>query len=265
MPQEESDPRVLLEPNFYHDQEEVLWSFCAKHGCEWNTTRPAWIPGAAPDAAMNLAYPLLVYGLVQKHLGKPLVFPSDLASWENLQIFSSAMMNGYLAEWAVLTDDAKNESLNATDDSPFSWGKFWPKYAAHLGIPWEGPDVSPDAKFHEISTPYSPPPRGFGPRGKLRFKFSFVEWARQHETIAAWKDISRNAGCKVTELGDADAIHRIFGVLDAAMTVTWNTTYSNTKLRKLGWFGFVDATETLFSVFDEFADMNMAPKIKGNS
>ncbi|TKA34508.1 hypothetical protein B0A49_13203 [Cryomyces minteri] len=28
VPQEESDPRVLLEPNFYYPQEDYLWSYC---------------------------------------------------------------------------------------------------------------------------------------------------------------------------------------------------------------------------------------------
>lgn len=86
---------------------------------------PSYIIGAVPDAAMNVAFPLAVYAAVQEYRGGDLVWPSNIAAWEKEQTQSSAMMNGYLAEWAVLTDGAKNEMLNAADGSPFTWGGMW--------------------------------------------------------------------------------------------------------------------------------------------
>ena len=65
VPQEENDPRVSLEPNFYYPQEDRLKEFCQKYNVHWNTTRPASIPGAVPDAAMNLCLPLAIYASVQ--------------------------------------------------------------------------------------------------------------------------------------------------------------------------------------------------------
>lgn len=259
VPQEESDPRVLLEPNFYYDQEDVLKKFCEEHGSGWNTTRPSWVPGAAPDAAMNLVYPLAIYATVQKHLGKPLVFPGDLACWENATVLSSAMMNCYLAEWAALTENATNKSFNATDDSPFAWGKFWPKYAAHFNMPWEGPEHRQDTEFRTEKTPFDPPPRGWGPVGTSRFSFKLTEWAKNPEVTAAWSEIAERNNLRSKDLGDVD---RIFGFTDAALLSAWPTIFSNTELRKTGFFGFVDSTESILSTLDEFSKLKMIPEHK---
>ncbi|KAI0009515.1 hypothetical protein F4779DRAFT_617551 [Xylariaceae sp. FL0662B] len=259
VPEEESDPRVLLEPNFYYDQEDVLTAFCAAHpGCGWTTTRPSWIPGAAAsDGAMNLAFPLGVYAVVQRRLGQPLRFPGDAACWANPTVLSSAMLNAHLAEWAVLTDPARNQSFNASDDSAFTWAKFWPRYAAHFGASWEGPAADDDAAAGFREEQLSAPPRGWGPPGVLRFSFTLVEWAKRAEVVAAWKQIAEEHGLASRDLGDVD---RVFGFADAALLTSWPSVYSNTKLRKAGFFGFVDSTESMFSVFDEFVGLKMLPR-----
>lgn len=41
IPQEETAERVTLEPNFYYPQEDYLWEFCKKNGCEWNVVMPS--------------------------------------------------------------------------------------------------------------------------------------------------------------------------------------------------------------------------------
>jgi nucleoside-diphosphate-sugar epimerase len=157
-PIEESDPRVELEKNFYYIQEDILWAASKKNGFEWNVTRPSFIWGAVPAAAMNIAYPLGLYASIQKHLGRSLDFPGDIAAWEKILEQSSAQMNCYLAEWAVLTSAAKNEILNAGDGGPFSWARFWPKLAAWYGLKTRPPDEY--AKYNEFTVPYETNPRG---------------------------------------------------------------------------------------------------------
>lgn len=229
VPQEESDPRVHLEPNFYYPQEDLLKEFCQKHNCNWVTTRPSWVPGAVPDAAMNVVLPLAIYATVQKYLGQPLEFPADLTAWETAQTMSSAQMNCYLAEWAVLTPGAQNESFNATDDCAFTWGKFWPKLAAKYQMPWKGPDLD-DSAFRESESKFNPPPRGFGPPGKQRVKFTLTEWAKRPEVQKAWKEIAAKHDLRQKELWDTD---RVFGFTDIAMT--WSIAlyfrYGSPKLR----------------------------------
>lgn len=256
VPQEESDPRVHLEPNFYYPQEDLLKEFCQKHNCNWVTTRPSWVPGAVPDAAMNVVLPLAIYATVQKYLGQPLEFPADLTAWETAQTMSSAQMNCYLAEWAVLTPGAQNESFNATDDCAFTWGKFWPKLAAKYQMPWKGPDLD-DSAFRESESKFNPPPRGFGPPGKQRVKFTLTEWAKRPEVQKAWKEIAAKHDLRQKELWDTD---RVFGFTDIAMTWSIALYFSTTKAKKLGFFGFVDSNESIFKVIDEFADLKMVPK-----
>lgn len=253
---EESNPRVLLQPNFYYDQEDVLVAFCKKHGCGWNTTRPPWIPGAAPDAAMNLAYPLIIYACVQKHLGRNLVFPGDLVCWENPNVLSSAMANAYFSEWAVLTEGAKNASLNAMDDSAFTWSGFWPKYAAYFGLASEGPETAADSDYCEQVVASPPLPRGWGPPVVSRFRFKLTEWSKNPKVVKASGEIAEAANLSKKHFGDVD---RIFGFADVALLTAWPIKYSNEKRRRLGYFDYVDSAESMFQVFKEFVYLGMAP------
>ncbi|KAL4813662.1 hypothetical protein BDW67DRAFT_192712 [Aspergillus spinulosporus] len=258
VPQEETDPRVLLEPNFYYNQEDTLIAFAKSHRINWITTRPSWIPGAVPDAAMNLCLPLAIYAVIQKRLAKPLEYPSDIVAWETQQTLSSAQMNGYLSEWAALTPGAQNQSFNATDDCAFTWSKFWPKLAARFSLPWLGPETDP-AGLKEVETPYNPPPRGFGPPGRLRYKFTLVEWARRPDVKEAWKAIAKEHQLRHAELWDTD---RVFGFTDAAISCSHPIHFSTTKTKKLGFFSFVDSMESIFKVFDQFVEMRMIPPIQ---
>ncbi|KAL4912914.1 hypothetical protein BDW62DRAFT_215985 [Aspergillus aurantiobrunneus] len=244
IPAEESDPRVHLEPNFYYNQEDLLTEFADHHGISWVTTRPSWIPGAVPDAAMNLCFPLAVYATVQKHLGDQLEYPSDLTAWEASQTMSSAQMNAYTSEWAVLSGNV-NQSFNAQDDCVFTWGKFWPKLARHFGIQWKGPDTGDTAAFKQVTTPYAPPPRGFGPPATIRYKFTLTEWAKRTDVQEAWKEIAATYKLREPALRDID---RVFGFADAAIFT-----------KKLGFFGCVDSAESMFKVFGEFMELRMIP------
>ncbi|OOF93312.1 hypothetical protein ASPCADRAFT_173036 [Aspergillus carbonarius ITEM 5010] len=255
VPQEETDPRIPFEPNFYYPQEDALKFFAQEHNISWIITRPSGILGAVPDAAMNICIPLAIYASVQKHLAKPLEFPADLAAWETSKDLPSAQMNGYLAEWAVLSENM-NQSFNATDDCAFTWGKFWPRLAERFGVDWKGPDEGLDEGYTEMDMPCNPPPRGFGPPGKLRWKFKFSEWVQKKEVRDAWREIAGLYGLRQRELWDTD---RIFGFVDAVIVWSYPMQLSTRRRKKLGFFGFVDSMESMFRVFDEFVDLKVIP------
>ncbi|CAG9945612.1 unnamed protein product [Clonostachys rosea f. rosea IK726] len=258
VPQEESAPRVGIEANFYYEQEELLGDFCNKYSCQFVTTRPSYLLGAVPDAAMNLVYPLMVYAVVQKHLGKPLIFPGDLACWENVFSFSSSMMNAYFTEWLALTDVESGDSFNSIDGSPFTWSMFWPKYAAYFKMPWEGPEHCTDEDYMEMSLPYAPPPRGWGPPGKRRFRYTMVAWAQRSVVQTAWREIAAEHGLRNPNLSE---INRTFGFADAAVLTAWPCVSTNTKIRENGFFGSVDSTQSILKIFDEYVEIKMAPKV----
>ncbi|KAK7552503.1 hypothetical protein IWX49DRAFT_129680 [Phyllosticta citricarpa] len=257
VPQEETDPRVLIEPNFYYPQEDYLFEWCARTGAGWNVARPGPILGAVQDNAINLAFPLAVYAAVSKHLGQPLVYPSDLAAWETLQDQSSAMMNGYLEEWAVLTEAAKNQAFNAADGSHFSWGQFWPKLAEAFGMEWEGPSLDP-SQYQVAKLPSEKIPRGYGPQAELHLRFFSVEWAKRPEVQQAWRDIATEHGLVNKELTRVD---ETFMVLDLTLACAMNSAMSMDKARSLGFFGTVRSTDSMLKVIGDFVDLKMIPPV----
>lgn len=256
VPQEESAPRVTLEPNFYYPQEDFLWDFCKKHSIDWNVCMPAGILGAVPDAAMNLVFPLGVYASVQRHLGSKLEFPCDLQAWETNRCMSSSKMNGYMEEWAVLNEEAKNEKFNTMDGTTFTWGNFWPKFAAWYGVEYERPSIDEGA-YTTITTRFDPPPRGFGPPGKYRYRFKLVDWAKQEKVQKAWEELTSKHNLTGGKLQEMD-VDRIFGFTDGSLLGTTLDLTMN-KARKMGWHGFVDSNDAIKEVLAEFVDLKMIP------
>lgn len=146
-------------PNFYYEQEDLLFEFCRHHSpsTSWNIIRPSWVLGAVPDAAMNILYPLAIYAVVQRAMGGSLDFPGDWNGWDKEQMQSSAMLNGYLSEWAALTAPAANQAFNAVDGGAWTWGMFWPILARWYDVPWNHP-VMDESKYNSIEI--GPAPRG---------------------------------------------------------------------------------------------------------
>lgn len=116
-----------------------------------------------------------------------------------------------MEEWAVLTPAAENQRFNVCDDSTFAWEKFWPRLAGWYGLEWKGPDA--DATFVERRTPYNP--RGYGPHGAARTKFTFTEWAKRDDVQQAWGKLGEEYDLSSKELRDVD---RVFGFLDGSIS-----------------------------------------------
>lgn len=205
-PDEETDSRLDLEPNLYYTQHDILGAFCAKHKIGWNSAYPSFIIGAALDSSQSLFFPLLVYASVQKYLGKPLEYPADLNAWYEPQSLSNAVLNSYLYEWSVLAPNTANQDFNASDDCAFTWGKAWPRLASYFDMEYIGPDTSKETQFREKAMKYEPPPHGRGPASKMRFKFSFVEWARKQENVDAWKELAKKHDLRDSEWKDVGSI-----------------------------------------------------------
>ena len=208
-PQEEADPRVELEPNFYYPQEDSLFKFSAANKSGWNVGMPGAILGAVPDAAMNLCFPLAVYAAVCRHLKQPLQFPGDIAAWQIGSCMSSAMMNAYMEEWMVLSGPP-NQRYNVCDDSAFAWESFWPRLAGWYGLESRGPV---DGPYTEVQTRFAP--RKYGGKGTVRRSFSLAEWAKKEEVQKAWRELADEGGLPQKELVEPD---RVFGFADGSLS-----------------------------------------------
>jgi hypothetical protein len=122
----ESDPYLSsLESNFYYPQEKSLFEFCEANNTSWNVIRPAWVLGAVNNAQMNALLPIAFYAAVQGQNGEPLYFPSDWDVWQHEAHHSSAMLTGYLSEWAVLEDKCRNQAFNSQDTGALTWDRLY--------------------------------------------------------------------------------------------------------------------------------------------
>ena len=235
IPQEESDPRTYMEPNFYFHQEDTLskWIQTKPKETSYTIAMPSYILGAVPNAAMNAAYPLAVYCAVSKYLNEPLVFPSGYEAWVNPQVQSTAKMNAYLEEWLALglpeSETARETGVgkggggkgkpfareegqgkfNAFDQSPWAWESAWPRVADWYGLQYKGPDLSEGAKYHETSAGTGP--RGYGTARTSQTKFRTVDWAKEERVQNAWKEIAKEHNLYEKELSEPE---RVFGFLD---------------------------------------------------
>jgi nucleoside-diphosphate-sugar epimerase len=158
-PSFESDLRVPLETNFYYPQEDLLSEYCRSTGVSWNVVRPSYIIGAVRDSALNHMVGLAIYAAVQAHLKKPLAFPGDYNAWDRECCQSTALLNAYFEEWAVLTDGAANEAFNSQDGLPFTWGRFWAYLAQWYGTSWTPPEED-DANYRVTNSRWKENPRG---------------------------------------------------------------------------------------------------------
>lgn len=141
---------------------------------------------------------------------------------------------------------------------------------------FEGPDTSKGAHFYEKGMKYEPPPHGRGSRSVMRYKFDFVDWARDPVNIAAWDELTSLHSLKESSwrkdvgsvFGRASfALHRPYpSILRYVIRLsTWLLleTYiccSSSKAKRYGFLGFVDSTESIFSVLEEFVQMKSIPR-----
>ena len=76
---------------------------------------------------MNALHPLAVYAAVKAHKGETLDFPGDINAWLGVGEHSTAMLTGYLSEWAVLEGKCKNQKFNASDTCALPNNRLWPE------------------------------------------------------------------------------------------------------------------------------------------
>ncbi len=218
-PMEETDPRYLKEANFYFPQEDLLWKWSEETGATWNVTRPGFIIGAVPEAAMSIALALALYAIVQKELGQPLEFPGDGVAWAIEKHVTSSRIIGHHAEWLFQTPATANQILNVADGGQFTYGKFWPLLAALFGVEYKVPE-SDEAAYQTVTMPEALPPRGFGPAGQFKVSGSFDAWSVRPEVREKWAELKARYGLE--HRNDPFDNHQdVFGLLDAEILGNW--------------------------------------------
>ncbi|KAK3356879.1 hypothetical protein B0T25DRAFT_621875 [Lasiosphaeria hispida] len=255
LPAFESDPRVLLDRNFYYEQEDALLRYCRGVGARWNVARPSYIIGAVRDGTLNHLVGLAIYAAVQARLRRPVAFPGDYRAWDREQVQSTGLLNAYFEEWLALTDGAADQAFNIHDGLSFTWGRLWPMLAAWFGAEWAPPEGD-EAKYRTVTLPYPKTPRGHGPQMTLNSTFSLLEWSLQPEVEQTWKALSHQHGLVLDPFHD-DYRARIFSFADSAVIGDAPMTTSVRKARQFGFFGTVDSYHSIFDTLHELADLKL--------
>jgi hypothetical protein len=226
-------------------------------------TRPGFILGANPTAFINIAYALALYASIQKELGQKLDFPADIAAWDVNKDNTTARLIGYFSEWVLLSKGTENEAFNLVDDSPFSYGAFWPEIAGWYGLSASLPEAD-ESKYQTITLPTSPPPRGFGGPGVVKITFSFEEWSQRPEVKAAWEKVRGREGLVGASdpwaKGNESTLKNVFATLDAEMLGGWARTQTMDKAKALGWHGHVRTADGFKDTIEKMAGLKMVPK-----
>ena len=203
---------------------------------------------------MNALHPLAVYAAVKAHQGKTLDFPGDINAWLGVSEHSTAMLTGYLSEWAVLEEKCANQKFNASDLSPLPNARLWPELARWFGCKDTGIPELDDSKITTVDPGDKPTPLGYGPPIKPRFSFTMSGWASQEENQKAWKEIMQKHNLTHSPFDDLEC----WQFADAA---AWALALqlSMNKAMNFGWTGHVDTLEALHFAYQELNKIGMLP------
>ncbi|KAJ6019597.1 hypothetical protein N7522_001664 [Penicillium canescens] len=184
-----------------------------------------------------------VYTTVQKYLNKPLRYPSGLEAWETNVSISSAQANGYLEEWAVLTEQTTSEIFDSMNECLFTWSKLWPKLAETFRC--RGPVLIQAMKLPMRQSHFLliHPRLWSSRRGSVPMHFGELG----EDTRG-----SEGHGLPEKKLRDID---RVFGFADLLLALT------TSKAKKMGYFGFVDKTESILRIVEECVELGMIPPL----
>ena len=220
------DAERLPVDNFYYAQEDELVAAAAAHGFTWSVHRSHTVIGHAVGNAMNLASTLAAYAGVQRHLGRPFVFPGSRAQWDGVVDLTDA---GLLADqqlWAATTPAAADTAFNTVNGDVVRWRRLWPRLAAHLGVRPEGPG--------DVLRPLEEQMAGA--------ETAWAELVAVHGLVEP--DVTRVASWWHT---DADLGREMEVIADMA------------RSRLLGWSGYVSTERALLALVDRYRTERLVP------
>jgi nucleoside-diphosphate-sugar epimerase len=132
-PFREEQPRLDF-PNFYYEQEDILFDSARRGGFTWSVHRPHTVVGWAIGNAMNMGVTLAVYASICRETGRPFVFPGSPEQYGAATDVTDARILASQLEWAATTDAAANQSLNIVNGDVFRWRRMWGILAEGLGV-----------------------------------------------------------------------------------------------------------------------------------
>ncbi|KAF0897002.1 hypothetical protein E2562_031306 [Oryza meyeriana var. granulata] len=227
-PFSEDMPRLDY-PNFYYDQEDVLFDAVSRGrdgAVSWSVHRPSLIFGFSPRSAMNVVCTLCVYAAICRKERSKLRWPGSLGAWEG---FSNASDADLIAEqhiWVAVDPVGKNEAFNCSNGDVYKWKQLWPVLADKFRLEWTGYE---------------------GEESRV----SLMEAMAGKEAV--WAEIVREEGLVATEL---DQVANWWFV-DALFMDKWEFLDTMNKSKEHGFLGFRNTVKS----FQTWIDKTMLYKI----
>ncbi len=222
-PARESDPRIPG-GHFYDDQLDALTTRAATQGWSWSALRPHVVIGPALKSPMNLMAVLGAYGTLQKAKGEPLAFPGPAAASTPIYQATDSDLLSRAIDWCGDAEAAEGEIFNITNGDYFRWTHVWDQLAAFFDMP-----AAPAADVKLVETMANEGPF----------------WSR----IAAAHDLVEPDLDSMVSWGFADYV---FGT-------TWDVMSDAVKIRKAGFWDFVDSEQMLIDRLKQLYALNIIP------
>ena len=224
-PFKERLPR-LSTPNFYYNQEDVMFDRAAKRNFTWSVARPSIVIGYAPTNQMNLGAIIAVYATLCKQTGKPFTFPGTTACLDVFYDFTETQLLTEHLEWTVESPAAKNQAFNVINGDVLRWRLLWPELANYFGLPvGEYPGKAMDME----------------------------QYMKDHEAV--WDEVVKKHGLKPYKLQDL-----MQGWFANVMFSTDNTIIMDMcKAREAGFLNFQDTEKAFFNLFDVLRKEGIIP------
>lgn len=222
-PAKETDPRIPG-GHFYDDQLDALTSRAARHGWAWSVLRPHVVIGPALKSPMNLMAVLGAYGTLQKAKGEPLAFPGPEAAFTPIYQATDSDLLSRAIDWCGEAEAAKGEIFNITNGDYFRWTHVWDGIADWFDMPAE-----PPANVKLATT--------------------------MANDDALWAQIAADHALIEPNLSAMVS----WGFADYVFGTTWDVMSDAVKIRKSGFWDFVDSEMMILERLEQFRTLKIIP------
>lgn len=213
-------------PNFYYEQEDILFAAADRHGFGWSVHRPHTMIGWAIGNAMNMGVTLSVYGTICRETGRPFVFPGSPEQWDGVTDVTDARLLAHHMIWAASTPDAANEAFNVVNGGVFRWRQLWGQLAEALGVE--------TAPYPGVPTPLE---------------------EQMHDAGPVWAEIVDRHGLLPYGVGELAS----WWHTDADLTRPLETFADMTKSRRLGFHEYQDSAGSFTDLFERLRAEKIIP------
>ena len=222
-PAKENDPRIPG-GHFYDDQLDALTARAGKRGWSWSVLRPHVVIGPALKSPMNLMAVLGAYGTLQKARGEAFAFPGPETAFTPIYQATDSDLLSRAIDWCGEAEAAKGEVFNITNGDYFRWTNVWDSLADFFDLPSAGP-------------------------ANIRLSEEMADQGPQ------WEKIARR---HLLVEPDLDAMVS-WGFADYVFGTTWDVMSDAVKIRKSGFWDFVDTEVMLLDRLQQLRDLKIIP------